>query len=39
VAKVLITGGGGFLGSHLADLLIAQGHEVIALDMASSSKV
>jgi UDP-glucose 4-epimerase len=39
VAKVLITGGGGFLGSHLADYLIAQGHEVIGLDLAPSSKV
>jgi UDP-glucuronate decarboxylase len=28
----LITGGAGFLGSHLADRLIAQGDEVIALD-------
>ncbi|MBI3724891.1 SDR family NAD(P)-dependent oxidoreductase [bacterium] len=39
MAKVLITGGGGFLGSHLADLLIAQGHEIIALDMAPLTKV
>lgn len=30
--RVLITGGAGFLGSHLADLLIGQGHDVIALD-------
>jgi UDP-glucuronate decarboxylase len=28
----LITGGAGFLGSHLSDRLIAEGHEVIALD-------
>ena len=26
--KVLITGGGGFIGSHLADRLLADGHEV-----------
>lgn len=30
--RVLITGGAGFIGSHLADLLIARGHEVIAVD-------
>ncbi|NLV75026.1 MAG: SDR family oxidoreductase [Chloroflexi bacterium] len=29
---VLVTGGAGFIGSHLADLLIARGHQVIALD-------
>lgn len=30
--RVLITGGAGFIGSHLADLLLAQGHAVRALD-------
>jgi UDP-glucose 4-epimerase len=30
--RVLITGGGGFIGSHLADRLLADGHEVLALD-------
>ncbi|MHB1293437.1 MAG: UDP-glucuronic acid decarboxylase family protein [Anaerolineae bacterium] len=30
--RVLITGGAGFIGSHLCDLLLAQGHEVIAMD-------
>jgi len=30
--RVLITGGAGFLGSHLCDRLIEQGHEVICLD-------
>ena len=30
--RILITGGAGFLGSHLSDLLIGQGHDVIALD-------
>ena len=30
--RVLITGGAGFLGSHISDLLIQQGHEVIGMD-------
>lgn len=33
--KVLITGGAGFIGSHLADLLLEQGYEVRALDCLS----
>src|SRR5919201_5489 len=34
--KVLITGGAGFIGSHLADRLLADGHEVRALDNLDS---
>jgi UDP-glucose 4-epimerase len=30
--KVLITGGGGFIGSHLADRLLAAGHDVAVID-------
>lgn len=30
--RVLITGGAGFLGSHLCDRLLRDGHQVIALD-------
>jgi dTDP-L-rhamnose 4-epimerase len=30
--KVLITGGAGFIGSHLADLLLEKGYDVRALD-------
>lgn len=30
--RVLVTGGAGFLGSHLCDRFIAEGHEVIAMD-------
>ena len=30
--KTIITGGAGFLGSHLCDLLLAKGHDVICVD-------
>jgi UDP-glucose 4-epimerase len=30
--RVLITGGSGFIGSHVADCLIASGHEVLVID-------
>ncbi|MCZ7403433.1 MAG: GDP-mannose 4,6-dehydratase, partial [Candidatus Methanoperedens sp.] len=30
--KTLVTGGAGFIGSHLCDLLIEKGHEVICVD-------
>ncbi|MCX5683249.1 MAG: SDR family oxidoreductase [Planctomycetota bacterium] len=36
--RILITGGAGFLGSHLADRLVADGHEVICLDNLSSGR-
>jgi dTDP-glucose 4,6-dehydratase len=32
MGRALITGGAGFLGSHLCDLFLARGHEVICMD-------
>jgi len=37
--KVLITGGSGFIGSHLTELLVQQGHQVTALDNLSTGRV
>jgi dTDP-glucose 4,6-dehydratase len=36
--RVLITGGAGFLGSHLCDYFLAQGHDVIAMDNLITGK-
>jgi len=37
--RVLITGGAGFVGSHLADALLAAGHEVTAFDNLSTGSI
>jgi UDP-glucose 4-epimerase len=37
--KALITGGAGFIGSHLAERLLDQGHEVLVLDNLSTGSI
>lgn len=38
MANVLITGGAGFIGSHLAEFVLAQGHQVRVVDDFSSGR-
>ena len=37
--RVLVTGGAGFLGSHLIERLVGDGHEVVCLDDLSSGRL
>ncbi len=37
--RYLITGGAGFIGSHLAELLLSHGHRVVAIDDLSTGRI
>ncbi len=37
--RTLVTGGGGFIGSHLVDVLLAEGHDVYVVDDLSKGKL
>ena len=37
--RILVTGGAGFLGSHLCDRLISDGHEVVCVDNMSTGRI
>ena len=34
--KILVTGGAGFIGSHIVDVLVENNHEVVIIDNLSS---
>jgi UDP-glucose 4-epimerase len=36
--KLLITGGAGFIGSHLVETFLGDGHDVLVLDDLSTGK-
>jgi UDP-glucose 4-epimerase len=39
VTSLLVTGGAGFIGSHLCDRLLAEGHRVVAVDDLSTGRI
>ena len=39
MARYLVTGGAGFIGSHVVDRLVADGHQVRVLDDLSSGRL
>jgi UDP-glucose 4-epimerase len=39
MTKALVTGGAGFIGSHVADLMLSEGWDVTVVDDLSSGKM
>ncbi|MGH2637391.1 MAG: SDR family NAD(P)-dependent oxidoreductase, partial [Actinomycetota bacterium] len=39
MTSYLVTGGAGFIGSHLCDRLLAEGHRVVAVDDLSTGRI
>ncbi|HVF08764.1 MAG TPA: NAD-dependent epimerase/dehydratase family protein [Actinomycetota bacterium] len=39
MSTILVTGGAGFIGSHLADRLLAEGHRVISVDDLATGRI
>ena len=37
--KCIVTGGAGFIGSHLTDLLVSQGCEVVVIDSMAAGRM
>ena len=37
--RFLVTGGAGFIGSHLTDQLLLEGHQIIVVDNLSTGKL
>jgi UDP-glucose 4-epimerase len=37
--KIVVTGGAGFIGSHIVDLFVREGHDVVVIDNLSTGNI